>query len=236
MTIGAQVFGAGITLLGMWMLFERFGTLKGWSFGEVALCYACVHFCYAVTKLIGQGFELFSETVKAGDFDRILLRPRGTALQVIGSNIDIVRVGRILLTVAIYAVALPQLDIDWSFAKVLTFVLMNISGIFVFFGIFILGATVCFWTVEGLEFLNILTYGGQQLTSYPLGIYPKPLIFVCSFIIPFGSFNYLPLMYITGRGEGSLLYMLSPLLGVVFIVPCLALWHWGVKHYLSTGN
>jgi ABC-2 type transport system permease protein len=58
-----------------------------------------------------------------------------------------------------------------------------------------------------------------------------------TFIIPFGSFNYLPLLYLTGRAtEHGTLYMLSPLLGMVFLIPWLLIWNLGVKRYLSTGN
>jgi ABC-2 type transport system permease protein len=49
--------------------------------------------------------------------------------------------------------------------------------------------------------------------------------------------NYLPLMYLTGRAERfPLLYMFSPLLGFLFIVPCILVWRLGVRHYASTGS
>jgi ABC-2 type transport system permease protein len=114
---------------------------------------------------------------------------------------------------------------------------MVICGVAIFAGIFILGAAFCFWTTDSIEVVNILSDGGRELASYPLEIYQKWLRQLFTFIIPFGCFNYLPLMYITDRAGGSSwLYMLTPLLGCLFIVPCLLLWRVGVRHYVSTGN
>jgi ABC-2 type transport system permease protein len=96
---------------------------------------------------------------------------------------------------------------------------------------------VCFFTVEGLEFINIFTDGGREIASYPLPVYGKWVRRFFTFIIPFGCINYLPLMYLTGRAEQHpLFYMLTPLLGFLFIFPCLLVWRFGVRHYVSTGS
>ena len=111
------------------------------------------------------------------------------------------------------------------------------GGAVVFAGVFILGATVCFFTLDGLEVINIFTDGGRELASYPLPVYGKWVTRFFTFIIPYGCMNYLPLMYLTGRtGNYPVLYMLMPLLGFVFLLPCLGIWQLGVRHYSSTGS
>jgi hypothetical protein len=35
----------------------------------------------------------------------------------------------------------------------------------------ILNSTLCFWTIQGLEFANVLTDGGRQMAQYPMTIY-----------------------------------------------------------------
>jgi ABC-2 type transport system permease protein len=235
MSMLANALGVLASLTGIWVLFARFGTIKGYTFAEVAVCYACVYFAFSAAQMFGEGFDDFSRLVRDGSFDRMLLRPRTTELQVFGSNFDVVRAGKIAISFVIYAVALPNLRAVWTLPKVISLILMNLSGTVIFIGIYILGAAVCFWTIEGLEFLNILTNGGNEMLMYPLTIYPKGIILFFTFIIPFGCFNYLPLLYITGRADNPL-YALTPLLGILFIAPCLAVWRVGVRHYLSTGN
>jgi ABC-2 type transport system permease protein len=114
---------------------------------------------------------------------------------------------------------------------------MIISGIFIFTGIFVLAATLCFWTIQGIEVANIFTYGGKEISQYPLNIYKKWITRFFTFIIPFGCVNYLPLMYLLDRTQYNYhFYMLTPLIGILFIIPCLGVWEMGVKHYRSTGS
>jgi ABC-2 type transport system permease protein len=120
---------------------------------------------------------------------------------------------------------------------VITLILMIAGGAAVFTGVFILGAAVCFYTLEGLEIINIFTDGGRELSGYPLPVYGKWIRRFFTFVIPFGCMNYLPLMFITGRAAAHpYLYMLSPLLGFVFLVPCAALWRGGIRRYTSSGS
>lgn len=217
------------------VLFARFGMLDDWSFGEVAMCFAVVTASFSLTECFARGFDVFEGYIRQGTFDRVLLRPRSTILQVLGSNFEFPRLVNLVWAGIVLALAISYTTIAWSAMKVLTLVLMIVCGVFIFSGIFILAASVCFWTVEGLEFVNIFTHGGRDLASYPLTIYTKWLRRFFTFIIPFGCFNYLPLMYLTGRADNPL-YGLTPLLGALFIVPCILIWRIGVRHYVSTGN
>lgn len=222
---------------GLYFLFERFGQIKGWDFYEVALCFAIIHMAFALSECFARGFDNFSSLVASGNFDRLLVRPRTTFVQVLGSKFEFTRVGRLLQSVIVLGWALNNLAIDWSFMKVITLLLMIISGVFIFTGIFILAATLSFWTIQGLEIANIFTDGGREMAQYPLNIYQKWVTRFFTFVIPFGSVNYLPLLYLLGKGgKDEWLYMLAPLAGIFFILPCIFVWIFGVRHYRSTGS
>jgi len=232
-----QTLTTVFTFLGLALLFRRFGSLAGWSFAEAALCYGVTGMAFALAECFARGFDAFSRMVIQGEFDRVLLRPRNTILQVLGAKTDITRFGRIIVNLAILCMVLPRANIAWDFSKIFTLVMMISGGAVTFTGVFILGATVCFFTLEGLEVINIFTDGGRELASYPLPVYGKWIARFFTFIIPYGAMNYLPLMYLTGRVERwPLLYMLMPLMGFGFILPCLAVWHIGVRHYSSAGS
>lgn len=222
---------------GLYFLFERFGDIKGWHFFEVALCFSVVHMAFSISECCARGFDSFSSLVSTGEFDRVLVRPRSTIVQVMGSRFEFTRVGRLLQSAGVLIWALLNLEIHWNIARVVTLILMVISGVFIFAGIFILAATLCFWTIQGIEVANIFTDGGREMSQYPLNIYKKWITRFFTFVIPFGCVNYYPLMYVLGRVEDNqILYMLSPLYGIIFIVPCLFVWKFGVKHYRSTGS
>ncbi len=221
----------------LYFLFERFGMLKEWDFYEVALCFSIMHMSFSISECCARGFDSFSSLVVRGEFDRVLVRPRSTFLQVLGSKFEFTRIGRLLQSVIVLSIAVLNLSVEWHVFKVLTIILMTVSGIFIFTGIFVLAATLCFWTIQGIEVANIFTDGGREMSQYPLNIYKKWVTRFFTFIIPFGCVNYLPLMYILDKKEGSsVLYMLSPLYGMLFIIPCIFVWRFGVKHYRSTGS
>ncbi|WP_180954859.1 ABC transporter permease [Bacillus sp. V3-13] len=236
LTIG-QFFIPFAMFAGVYFLFERFGQIKGWDFFEVALCFAVIHMAFAISECFARGFDTFSTLVGKGEFDRLLVRPRNTIIQVLGSKFEFTKFGRLLQSIIILIWAISNLSIEWSVMKAVTLFLMVISGVVIFTGIFMLAATMCFWTVQGLEVANIFTDGGREMTQYPLNIYQKWVTRFFTFVIPFGCVNYLPLMYILDKTEGNeVLFMISPLAGIAFILPCLLMWQIGVRHYLSTGS
>ncbi|MFJ5716706.1 ABC transporter permease [Neobacillus sp. NPDC093127] len=222
---------------GLYFLFERFGQIKGWQFFEVALCFAIIHMSFSLSECFARGFDMFSGLVVKGEFDRLLVRPRSTFVQVLGSKFEFTRVGRLLQSLLVLVWALSNLPIEWSAIKAITLMLMIVSGVFIFTGIYMLAAAMCFWTVQGLEVASIFTDGGREMAQYPLNIYQKWVARFFTYVIPFGTVNYLPLQSILGKADGhELIHMLTPVLGSLFILPCFLVWQFGVRHYRSTGS
>jgi ABC-2 type transport system permease protein len=222
---------------GMYFLFERFGEIRGWTFPEAALCFAVIHLSFSLSECFARGFDAFSGLIVSGDFDRLLVRPRSTVLQVLGSKFEFTRIGRLTQAFAVLVWAVGALPLAWNVWKIATLLLMIAAGVLIFTGIFMLAATLCFWTVQGLEVANIFTDGGREMAQYPLNIYERWVTRFFTFVVPFGCVNYYPLLYLLDKQEGNdALHMLAPLAGCAFIIPCLIVWRIGVRHYRSTGS
>jgi len=222
---------------GLYFLFERFGSILPDTFYEVALCFSIIHMAFSISECCARGFDAFSGMVVNGEFDRVLVRPRSTFLQVLGSKFEFTRIGRLFQSAVVFILAVLNLQIQWSILKITTLLLMVVCGVFVFAGIFILAATLCFWTIQGIEVANIFTDGGREISQYPLNIYKKWVTRFFTFIIPFGCVSYLPLLYILDKvKDNEILYLLTPLYGMLFLIPCLFVWKFGVRHYRSTGS
>src|SRR5215469_2869253 len=86
--------------------FGTFKSLLGWKVGEVALLFAITSMSFGLAELFGAGIDAFDQTIRRGEFDRVLLRPAGALLQVVSSDIRLRRVGRISERVLISALAL----------------------------------------------------------------------------------------------------------------------------------
>jgi ABC-2 type transport system permease protein len=226
-----------LSLAGVALLFDRFGSLAGWTVEEAFLCFGVTHMAFALATCFARGFDTFSSIVVNGEFDRILVRPRSTVLQILGARMDFTRLGRLVQGAVLLAWSASAADIAWTPLRALTLAGMVFGGSVVFSGVYILAATLCFKTIQGIEMANIFTDGGREIAQYPLSIYPRNLVRFFTYIIPFATFNYIPLLWILGRdGIGAFPAAAAPWLGSLFILPCLLLWRTGVRKYLSTGS
>ena len=236
-----QFLSTGIEFLAIWALFDRFGQLHDWRLAEAALFYGVVNCAFALADALSTGFDQFGDTyVKTGDFDRLLLRPRSTMLQLAGHELALRRIGRLAQGVAVFAWAASSLDLTWDMARVSLLLFTLIGGICFFFGLIVMQAIMCFWTIESLEILHVLTYGGLQSAQYPMSIYHAAFRRFFTFIIPLACISYFPIVGVLGiadpLGSSVLFQWLSPIFGVAFLLLALQLWKVGVRHYTSTGS
>lgn len=220
--------------LGMYFMFQRFHNVEGFTYHEVLLCFGITLMEFSLAESVARGFDTFDGMVRQGDFDRVLVRPRNEILQVLGSRIEFSRIGRILQAVVMFSYGFAVSNIKWTPAKILTVIFMLTGGTIVFSGIFLIYASICFFTIEGLECINIFTDGAREYGKYPVCIYGKKVLLLCTFIIPYALIQYYPLLYLLDRGKPY--YSLLPLAACLFSVPCLLLWKAGVRHYTSCGS
>ncbi len=221
--------------LGILFLFSRFHEVKGYSFSEVLLCFSTVLMSFTLAELFMRGFDLFSGIIGNGEFDRILLRPRRAILLVVSSKMEFTRIGRIIQAIVMFAYGIRFSQITWTPKKIITIILMVIGGTVIFGCLFIIYASLCFFTLEGLEFMNVLTDGAREFGEYPLNIYGKGVLRFCTYLVPYAMFQYYPFLYLTGHSNNGW-YLFFPLLGCLFLIPSLLLWKLGVRHYKSTGS
>jgi ABC-2 type transport system permease protein len=232
-TVG-HLFVTAIEFFGIWALFSRFGTLGGWSLRDVALIYGCADVAFAITNGMGRGFDKLGSILKAGDFDRMLLRPRSVVLQLLGYELQLMRIGR--LSQGLVVLVWAGTALAWTPATVLLLIASIIGTTCTFFGLVVLQATSAFWTIETLEVWNAFTYGGNYAAEYPMAIYQRWFQRFFTVVIPLALTSYYPARAILGRDEIGAIHVLGPLAGVAFLAVSLAAFQIGVRHHASTGT
>ncbi len=216
-------------------LFTKFSHIKGFSLWEVLLCFSIIQFGFSFNEVFARGVDKFDELIIRGDFDLLLIRPRNILLQVLCSDSDFVKVSRIIQAIIVLILSIIHLDIQWNILKVFTLFLMLVSSCVIFFGIFLMAASYCFYTIQGLEVRNVFTDGGKQMAQYPIGVFQKGFVLFFTFIIPYAFVNYYPLLYLLGKKE-QYYYGLSPLLVFLYLIPCIMMFYQGMKRYTSVGS
>jgi ABC-2 type transport system permease protein len=224
----------------IWALYARFGSLPGWRLPEVAVLYGISNVAFALAEAGARGFDVFPGMVRTGDFDRLLLRPLPTAFQLAAHEVQIMRVGRLVQGSAILAWGCMGLGIEWDAARVSLVGLCVVGGACIFAGLFVLQATLAFWTIESLEVVNIVTYGGNQMAQYPLTIYRPWFRLFFTVAVPLAAINTVPMAALLSRPELSglpaPLTWLAPCVGGPFLAACLLVWKLGERRYASTGS
>jgi ABC-2 type transport system permease protein len=223
------------------VLLARFGQVGGWNLGEVALLYGLASLSFSLAEMVGRGFDSpFERMIQLGAFDGVLARPLGSFFQVLTAEFQLRRLGRSFQAIAVLAYCFGQVPIDWTPARLALIPLTVASGALIYLGLIVVGATFCFWTVRTPEVINIFTFGGEQMTSYPLHIYSAWLRQVFLFIVPVGFANYPAALYLLGRsdphGLPAELAWAAPLVAALFFGAALLFWRFGVSKYTSTGS
>lgn len=221
--------------LGIFFMFQRFSKVEGFTYSEVLLCFAIMLMEFSLAEMFARGFDQFSGLVKTGEFDRILVRPRNEIIQVLGSKFELTRIGRMMQAVVMFIYGIAKSEITWSVTKLLTVVFMLAGGTVVFTALFLIYAALCFFTLDGLEFMNIFTDGAREFGKYPVGVYGEKMLLFATFIVPYALIQYYPLLYILGRRK-ELIFMFLPLLACWFLIPAILFWKFGVRHYKSSGS
>ena len=235
LTLIGQFITAFSALLTTYFMMQRFGSIRGYSMSEVLLCFAILLMAFSLAECFVRGFDMFHSMLGNGEFDRILVRPKGIMLQVLGSKVEFTRLGRLIQALLVFAYAIPASSIVWTADKILTLVLMILGGVVVFSGLFVVYAALCFFTTQGLEVMNIFTDGGREFGRYPLEVYGQGILKFFTYVIPMAWFQQYPLMYLLGHSTSKWL-MVSPLVCFLFLIPCYLLWRIGLRHYKSTGS
>jgi ABC-2 type transport system permease protein len=238
--VSITALGLATEFLAILILFQRFDSLAGWSVGEVALLYGVASVSFGLAEMVGAGFDIFPNAIRRGEFDQVLLRPAGVFTQVLGSDFQLRRLGRIAQGLAAIIFGLSRTSIDWSAGKLLYLPVMLGSGMTMYLAMFVFGAVLCFWTVQSIELINILTNGGTELASYPLPIFHVALQRFFTFVIPLAFVSYFPALYLLDRPEAAdwpaWLPFVSPFAALALVTLARLAWSFGIRHYRSTGS
>jgi ABC-2 type transport system permease protein len=178
--------------------------------------------------------------VRTGLFDVILVRPLGALPQLLAVDAAPRRVGRVLFTVGLVAVAAHLADVRWTPARVALLLVTPISGAVLFGAVFVATATVAFWWIESGEFANALTYGGRDFTSYPMTVYGGLFRRVFAYGLGFAFVGYYPALALLGRRDPLGLPAVAgwggPLVAAVAAAVAGLLWRTAIRHYRSVGS
>jgi ABC-2 type transport system permease protein len=240
----AQFAGNILDFIVVIIFFSRLTALGGWTLPEIGLLYGLSGVAFGLADMVIAGFDYAyfgPNMVRLGEFDRVLIRLVSAFLQVLTSQFTLKRLGRIGQGAIVLVWALIALGGMWTPLKIGYMLIVIVSGMFFFGGLFIFGSGFSFWTVDSLETMNMATYGGQFMTQYPMTIYGDFMRAFFTFVIPMAFINYYPTLWLLDKpdplgGPTALLAFIAPFVCLLMFAIGVQLWRTGARHYTSTGS
>jgi ABC-2 type transport system permease protein len=224
------------------LVLQRFGNnIGGWTMVELALLYGTIDVSYALADLFFGGFDpdTFAPMVQWGTLDQLLLRPTNITWQILGATLRLRRLGRIAQGGIILVIALALVGVRWTPIKIAYLPVVLLGQVAFFGGLFIIGSTTTFWTVQRVEIINVFTSGGRVAMYYPMHIYTKWVRRIFT-VVPVIFLNYYPALYLLDKPDPlnnpALAPFLAPLVGFGLLAAALGFWQFGLRHYASTGT
>lgn len=234
LTCIAQLLTLSLSSFMVFILMDKFHFLDNYDIYELMLGISIVQFGFSFSECFMRGFDKFSEVIKVGGLDSMLIRPRNIYVQVFGSNIELTKLSRVLGSLVLFIIAISNIDsITWY--GVLYLFLLLVGSSMIYAALFIFSACFCFKTVEGLEFMNIFTDGSREFGQYPMGLFRREVILVFTFLIPLACVNYYPISYILGKSD-NIWYLISPLMTFVLFIMSIITFNRCIRHYEGTGS
>jgi ABC-2 type transport system permease protein len=237
--IGA-VFLSVIDFLGILVIFQHLARLGGWTLSEIGFLYGTSYVSFKIADLLIGQIDDLPQYIRTGRFDSFLIRPLGSLFQMFSADFHVRHIGGLLQGLVVLVYSLMQLSVTWDVGRGVLFVMMLIGGSVIFISVFVLANTISFWVVESREMANAFTYGGNELTVYPLHIFGAWIRRFAIFVVPLAFVNYFPAIYILDKPNvlhvPQWVSFASPLVAGGFAWVAARVWNVGVRHYRSTGS
>ncbi|MBX2801627.1 MAG: ABC-2 family transporter protein [Myxococcales bacterium] len=229
-----------LELVAVFVMFTHVDGLGGFSQWEVVYLYGVASLALGLAEIATDGMKDMPELVRTGGLDVVFVRPVPALVQVLGRKCRPHHLGRagqgaVAVVAALWVLQLPVGPLQ------LFMLTVNVGGCTaIFVGLFIASAATTVFTVQSSEAFSAFTYGGVQMTQFPITIYGRLLRSLFLWIVPLGFTSYFPALVVLGKpdalGFGPLVPFAAPLVAGAFLGVCLAWWSYALGRYQSTGS
>ena len=221
--------------VGVFLLFHRFGSVGDWTLERIMLIYGIAVTSFGLAETFSRGYDYFPWHIRTGEFDRILLRPRSTFVQIMGARFHIHRLARVFGGLFMIAWSLGRLGVSFTPVSLTQLAFALAGGYLTYTAVFIFSSAISFWTIQALDWIYIFTNTSYQVAKTPPQYLPKWLKASFTYIMPMLPFAYYPAASVGGGGATGQGWMALPA-GIAFIALSGVMWRIGVKYYTSTGS
>lgn len=219
----------------------KFDSLHGWDMYEMFFLFSLLFLTYGIMIIFFTGLRDFGGTVRSGNFDRYMLRPRGLLFQIIFANADwFAALGHGGLGIVLFLLSAQKVGIVWNAWHVTYYILAVIGGVLIQGAIFLFLATLNIYLLETNSLKELFYWNMRKFAGYPVSLFQKPIQILMIYVVPFAFVNYFPSQYLL-RKEDMQQYLeiflyLTPVIGIAMYLGAYVFWRYSIRFYKSSGN
>jgi ABC-2 type transport system permease protein len=229
-----------VPLLLIGIVFTRFPSVNGWTWRDIALLYGLDQLAFGLVRCFSRQIDNFDALVVAGDFDSFLVRPLPPLFHLLAARFEITEIGRLTSGTVIFVLAARAARVPFTAANVGITLDAALGGAMILFSFILMVASVAFWHTRSGKLQDMVQASGRAFAAYPLSIYPSPIRWLLTLVLPLALVTYYPAQRLLGRNEsGALLPVLSVAaipMGLLLLGLAGLIWRAGLRHYQSTGS
>ena len=179
----------------LYLVFQQIPMLADWSLEQLIFIYGFAQIPRGIDHLLTDNIWMIAwHWIINGQFDRYMLRPMNLLFQVVAEKLQPDALGELLVGTILIITSLPKGIVIVDGTHILFFIVSMIAGSIVYTSIKLFYASISFWIKRSGPILY-MAYSMSDFAKYPIGIYPKFIRFIITWIVPFGFVAYLPASY-----------------------------------------
>ena len=224
------------------VLYLQVDGIGGLDLRAVLLVFAIADTGFSLADMVVGHCDGIPTFIRAGTLDVFYLRPQPLLLQLVTSDLQLRRLARAAVGVAVLVAALVASDLTWDVETVALLALAMVCAPLTYAAMFVWAAGVQFFLVDGAETTNAFVYGGRYAATQPATVWGRPLLVVFGFFFPMAFTAYLPVVTLLDL-DGAQQLGLPDWIG--WTAPLAVVWAWalaalswrlGVRHYQGGGG
>lgn len=216
------------------VIFSQTSSVAGWTKLEVTLLYVCFSISMDLFDMIlRNNFVRFSEHVRQGSLDWILLRPINTRILVslMGDGLIITIAPRLLAGFGLLFYYLPKYT---PVVNIISFFIFLIVGNFAVYSFVYCLNTLNIWFVRVNNITALIqnTFGFARL---PLDSWPKIMQLFLIYVLPMGLLSTYAVRSLLGK-TSSLDLLTAILVSLILFIISDKFWNFALRHYSSASS
>ncbi|MCI9888299.1 ABC-2 family transporter protein [Micrococcales bacterium 31B] len=238
--LASQLILIAVEFIELFAILGSVPVFANFTLGQSVALFGLSAFIFSLADLLFGEIENFSEYIRSGKVDVLMLRPLPVLLQIMANDIQIRRSTRMTLGLVTCVAGFVMADVPLTLAGCGFLVLAVVAGVTFYGGTFIVSGAIQFWLIDSKQLGNAFVYGSNYVSQYPAGAMYLPLRVFFTYVIPALLTIYLPAAYALDASPDAahppwLIWLVLPG-ALAFFAVAMLVWRAGTRHYEGAGG